>query len=366
VLYELVGVLHRRRDEHFGNAGEMRNLVEALDRRRAVRVVKGGLPGGAEVVAEDLPERYRHYLVGVDGGEPEAVQALLAELDGLVGLEGVKERLRGLVHRLEYERLRWQQAQGKRGRPPLSHLVFSGNPGTGKTSVARLVGRFYRALGLLGGGQCVEVSRAELVAGFVGQTALKTQEKVQAALDGVLFIDEAYALEGGGWNDFGREAIDTLVKAMEDYRERLVVVVAGYPGPMQRFLESNPGLASRFSEAVTFADFSPAELWQVLQGLMQGEGYRWGEGVAERAEKYLQFLKLRDGERFGNARAVRLLFEQVKDRLAVRLLEAAHRSGHSPDPQALSLILPVDLPEPGFYEFRKPAAVTNATATFRV
>jgi hypothetical protein len=362
VLPELVAALHRRRDARFGNAGEMRNLAEALDRRRAVRVVKGQLGQAEPLVRADLPERYRHYLVGVGQSRRAELDGLLGELDSLVGLEAVKERLHGLVQRLEYERLRWEQQLGGGECPPLAHLVFSGNPGTGKTTVARLVGRLYRALGLLAQGHCVEVSRAELVAGFVGQTALKTQEKIQAALDGVLFIDEAYALEGGGWSDFGREAVDTLVKALEDYRSRLVVIAAGYPAPMLRFLESNPGLASRFAEPLTFTDLDDAQLWQVLENLLLSQGYHWADGVQERTLRYLQFVRLRDGPRFGNARSARSLFELIKDRTARRLLSLPS----PPDPASLSAILPQDVPEPGFYEVSNPTAVTNAIARFRV
>jgi hypothetical protein len=229
-----------------------------------------------------------------------------------------------------------------------------------------LVGRLYRELGLLGRGQVVEVSRGDLVAGYVGQTALKTQEVIRSAMDGVLFIDEAYALEGGGGNDFGREAIEELVKGMEDNRDRLVVVAAGYPGEMRRFLESNPGLASRFGEPVEFEDFTVEELWEILMKSMQQEQYGWGEGLEERVVTYLEWQKMRDGERFGNGRSVRELFECMKTRAAGRVLEQVRSQGMSPTSELLSTLLPEDVPDPGFYLGVGPLATTKAMANARV
>jgi len=363
VLERLVGEVHRKRGPGFGNAGEMRNLADGLERGHALRVMQKGLLVETPLAVEDLPEHYRVYLP-VLGGSPRGVWEL--EMKGMVGLRGVKEELRRLGQRLEYEKLRYQAGVSGAGKPQVRHFVFVGRPGTGKTTVARLVGRLYRELGLLGRGQVVEVSRGDLVAGYVGQTALKTQEVIRSAMDGVLFIDEAYALEGGGGNDFGREAIEELVKGMEDNRDRLVVVAAGYPGEMRRFLESNPGLASRFGEPVEFEDFTVEELWEILMKSMQQEQYGWGEGLEERVVTYLEWQKMRDGERFGNGRSVRELFECMKTRAAGRVLEQVRSQGMSPTSELLSTLLPEDVPDPGFYLGVGPLATTKAMANARV
>jgi AAA+ superfamily predicted ATPase len=182
-----------------------------------------------------------------------------------------------------------------------------------------LIGEIYHSLGRLRKGHCVEVSRSDLVAGYVGQTAIKTSERIQAALDGVLFIDEAYALNGQSANDFGQEAIDTLVKAIEDHRDRLVVVVAGYTLPMEKFLSSNPGLRSRFESRIDFADFSREELGLILEKMAESEGYRLSPDVLEKAIDYLDYLKS-DGPQFGNGRTVRNVFGEMKMCLARRLM----------------------------------------------
>jgi AAA+ superfamily predicted ATPase len=201
----------------------------------------------------------------------------------------------------------------------LEHIVFTGNPGTGKTTAARLIGQIYHSLGRLRKGHCVEVSRADLVAGYVGQTAIKTSEKIQDALDGVLFIDEAYALNGHTENDFGREAIDTLVKGIEDHRERLVVVVAGYTEPMERFLRSNPGLKSRFNNHIIFSDYSKWELGQILEKMVESEGFILHSEVLETAKNYLEQSEICGGH-FGNGRSVRNLFGEMKLCLARRMM----------------------------------------------
>jgi type VII secretion ATPase EccA len=247
---------------------------------------------------------------------PLPLAELQAELDSLVGLETVKEQVRAL--------LAFLQVQGRRlenGLPEVAttqHLVFVGNPGTGKTTIARLLAQMYRSMGLLEKGHLVEVDRAGLVGEYVGQTAVKTDRAIRRALDGVLFIDEAYALTPPDLRmDFGSEAVETLLKRMEDYRHRLVVIVAGYPRLMRRFLESNPGLQSRFSRELSFPDYSTAELLAITQRFAATNEYDL-EADAERALTGI-FDGVKHGEGFGNARFARTLFEQALNAQALRL-----------------------------------------------
>jgi SpoVK/Ycf46/Vps4 family AAA+-type ATPase len=315
-LNDVVQGLYESRDETFGNAGEVRNLCEAIDRRRAARILRNKVTIASPLEIDDLPEKYRLYLV------PPApdIDSLFAGLDDLVGLHEVKSTIRRLAHRLELEQIRHQQLPGRSFVPRLQHMVFSGNPGTGKTTVARLVGQLYRTLGLLKRGHVVEVSRVDLVAGYVGQTALKTMERVKAALDGVLFIDEAYSLMGNRSNDFGQEVIDTLVKAMEDFRGRLIVIVAGYPQEMDDFLGTNPGLRSRFSQPLIFPDFTQGELVDILARLCERDSFILPPEVSERVMEYLEIIRSSGGQSFGNARTVQAIFECMKDSLAERVL----------------------------------------------
>ena len=244
--------------------------------------------------------------------ETRSVQELLAELDELVGLTEVKSEIHRQAAVLQVEKQRMEA--GLKSPTITRHLVVTGNPGTGKTTVARLVAGIYRAVGLLSKGQLVEVDRSELVAGYLGQTAMKTAEVCAKAKGGVLFIDEAYALGG---DQYGTEAIDTLVKEMEDNRDDLVVIVAGYPLPMELFIAQNPGLASRFRTHIEFPDYTEEELIEIFRLMVKGADYDADETVEQRLAEIIASTER--GPQFGNARFVRNLLEAAIGRHAWRL-----------------------------------------------
>ncbi|MEU6892692.1 right-handed parallel beta-helix repeat-containing protein [Streptomyces sp. NPDC046557] len=309
---------------------------------RTVTAAPGPVPGAVEVPAPRP----------ADEPDPAAAPArgsgeVLGQLDALVGLDSVKREVRALTDMIEVGRRR-QQA-GLKAASVRRHLVFTGSPGTGKTTVARLYGEILASLGVLERGHLVEVSRVDLVGEHIGSTAIRTQEAFERARGGVLFIDEAYALapEDSG-RDFGREAIDTLVKLMEDHRDAVVVIVAGYTAEMERFLTVNPGVASRFSRTITFRDYGPQELLRIVEQQAEEHEYRLGEGTAQALLAY--FTELPKGPAFGNGRTARQTFESMVERHAGRVAQLS-----DPGTDELTLLFPADLPA-------LPAGVVAATS----
>ena len=272
------------------------------------RVIGGGGSGGFRLQSHSAVR-------SVDLSGASTGIAALDELRDMIGLASVKAEIGTLVQRMRVEAARREQGQAV---APISlHMVFAGPPGVGKTVVARLYGAILRDLGVLEKGHLIETDRAGLVAGYVGQTAIKTKQAIEQAMDGVLFIDEAYALASGEGNSFGQEAIDTLLKEMEDKRDRLVVIVAGYPNEMGQFLASNPGLPSRFTKTIRFDSYNPDELVQITHLTSRREGLR----LAPEADEDLRafFVNAASRPDFGNARTARTLLERAREAQALRI-----------------------------------------------
>lgn len=290
----------------------------------------GRTAGAPGPVPAPLPEPRAREAAGRGAGE------VMGQLDALVGLDSVKREVRALTDMIEVGRRR--REAGLKAASVRRHLVFTGSPGTGKTTVARLYGEILASLGVLERGHLVEVSRVDLVGEHIGSTAIRTQEAFERARGGVLFIDEAYALapEDSG-RDFGREAIDTLVKLMEDHRDAVVVIVAGYTEEMERFLTVNPGVASRFSRTITFGDYGPQELLRIVEQQAEEHEYRLGEGTARALLDY--FTELPKGPAFGNGRTARQTFESMVERHAGRVAQLAEAGTDE-----LTLLFPADLP----------------------
>lgn len=271
----------------------------------------------------------------------EDMKDLQAELDSYIGLATVKEEVRNLINMASVYKLRRQHDLPTTDMS--LHMVFTGNPGTGKTMMARMMARIYRSLDILSKGQLVEVDRSGLVAGYVGQTAIKTQKVIQKALGGVLFIDEAYALANqDAPNDFGREAIETLLKGMEDHRDDLIVIAAGYTELMGRFLHANPGLESRFNKYFYFEDYNGAQLLAIFQSMCAKNGYTLDDKATEYAESYFKTLYEERDENFGNARDVRNVFERAVARQSDRVAAL-----EKPGKEELMALTVADLQEEG-------------------
>lgn len=286
---------------------------------------KRSLEGKLESTKSQTPKKEEsaapvsQKVVEKEEAPPENIEDLKKELEEYIGLAAIKAEVRDLINLVTVQKLR--EEHGLKVGDLSLHMVFSGNPGTGKTMIARLMSRIYKSLGILSKGHLLEVDRSGLVAGFVGQTAIKTSDAIQKAMGGVLFIDEAYTLSNKQGNDFGQEAIDTILKAMEDNRGDLVVIVAGYTELMEEFIHSNPGLESRFNRFLHFEDYSADEMLAIFLSRCEKSAYTLAEDAKPWLAAILNFEK-ENNETFGNARGVRNLFEKAIVAQANRLAQS--------------------------------------------
>lgn len=314
---------YRSRDESFGNARFATSLIHEAKQNLAIRIMKHTSPqtlSEEEISTISLEDIEKIFLDEIQKKldieiDDELLRSALDELNRLIGLQNIKQEVQEYVKLVKYYR--------EIGKDVLNqfslHTVFTGNPGTGKTTVARIMAKLYKALGLLERGHLVEADRQSLIAGYVGQTANKTKQLIESAMGGVLFIDEAYALANKGNDDFGHEAIEILLKAMEDHRGKFAVIVAGYTDDMQEFLESNPGLKSRFDEIFEFPDYTVDELYAIAGRMLQNEHLVPDEEAASYLKNYLHFLYEHRDKYFGNAREVRKIIEKAVKNQHIRL-----------------------------------------------
>jgi SpoVK/Ycf46/Vps4 family AAA+-type ATPase len=315
-------------------SGPARVLNTAVNQGEAATATKS--------LGKDLKSTASQNLSAIIGLErQDELKKLVGDLDALIGLHRVKADVAELTNYIVVSHER--KSRGFKVSDASLHMVFFGNPGTGKTTVARLISQIYKVLGVLSKGHLVEASRSDLVGGYLGQTAIKTTEKVEEALGGILFIDEAYSLVPlrDGFDSFGREALDTLVKLMEDNRDDLAVIVAGYPEDMRRFLAANPGLQSRFNKFLSFDDYEPPQLLEIFEYFCVEADYRLDRSVRKKLMKLFELAYMnRDTKRFGNAREARNVFDQTIKNLANRVVTLHHLENDT-----LSSIQEADVPD---------------------
>ena len=325
---KMITEMYESRDKDFANGRTMRSLFDQICKKQAQRLQGASIANMTNeelmtITVEDIP---------YEAPKSVDISDCLAKLDGLVGLNAVKKEVSNLASflNLQIKRGETNTFQGK-------HYVFTGNPGTGKTTVARIMAEIFKTLGIVAKGQLVEADRSKLVAGFSGQTAIKTNQLVDQAMGGVLFIDEAYTLKSGDGDTFGSEAIDTLLKRLEDDRGKFICIVAGYTDQMHDFIDSNPGLKSRFTQTIHFDDYTPDELTEIFLHLAEGKNFKIDEDTKSAIHRQFEQLYLRRDKNFGNAREARRVFDEAVERQSQRLVKLMNDPGfHESDMYSLT------------------------------
>lgn len=308
---KMIGEMYASRDKDFANGRTMRQLFDSICKRQAQRLEKSNISG----ITNDQLMMIEECDIPYEAPKSIDFNQCLRKFDGMVGLASVKQEITNLASYINL--------QIKRGEPDIfqgKHYVFTGNPGTGKTTVARIMADVFRTLGVLGRGQLIEADRSKLVSGYTGQTAIKTNQLIDSALGGVLFIDEAYTLKNGSQDSFGAEAIDTLLKRLEDDRGKFICIVAGYTDQMHDFIDSNPGLKSRFTQTIHFDDYTAEELTQIFCNLIKKKNFTIDDDAKHAMERYFQQLCLRKDKNFGNAREARRIFDETIESQSQRLV----------------------------------------------
>ena len=315
---KMITEMYNSRDKDFANGRTMRSLFDQICKKQAQRLQGASIANMSNEELMTIKEEDIPY----EAPKSVDISECLAKLDGLVGLTGVKKEVSNLASflNLQIKRGETNTFQGK-------HYVFTGNPGTGKTTVARIMADVFKTLGIVAKGQLVEADRSKLVAGFSGQTAIKTNQLVDQAMGGVLFIDEAYTLKSGDGDTFGSEAIDTLLKRLEDDRGKFICIVAGYTDQMHDFIDSNPGLKSRFTQTIHFDDYTPDELTEIFLNLAKGKNFTVDEDTRAAIHRQFEQLYLRRDKNFGNAREARKVFDEAVERQSQRLVKLMNDPG---------------------------------------